>query len=127
MVGFKYRLCDLLVFISKSKHEDAKEVYNKIFLYSLNELYMNGLHYKIIPYEYRREPKGFLIEKTTEDKLHAYFETYKDLYNKYQGMPFTYGEFIELLMFIYCQNNLEKKDFVYLDMNDWGIIDTKIK
>lgn len=118
------KLCSLLEFFAKDNNMDVRKIYNEVVIFSLNKLYKEGFHYRLIPYDGRREPKGFLLEVDTTKQLKDSFEVYKNLYYLKEHKKLLYAEFIELLMFIYCNNHLEADQFKYTKIN-WGIVDIK--
>lgn len=105
-------VCSFLDYYSMKNNIDRKIFFNDLFKYSLTDIMNNGFKYNIIPYEKRRVPKGFLMEEETYDDIKIY---HKFVSNKLT-QKLHVGEFIELLIYIYCINNIDE------DLNvDWGI------
>lgn len=123
-IRFEYnRLCSFLEYVEKKEDTvDIRIIFDKIFLTSLDHLYKNGFHYEMAEFKGRREPKGFLIKENTTTELKDAFEIFKQMYKKLYNKKLLYAEFIELLLYIYCKNYIDKKDFNYLEI-DWGIKD----
>lgn len=118
------KICDFLELYYKKKGQDPRKVFDEVFNYSLDMLYKEGFHYIIIPYDKRREPKGFLLKEKTKNDLKENFDIYNKLYRKKENKKLLFAEFIELLMFIYCDKKLEKEDYEYINKGiNWGIND----
>jgi len=103
-------ICDFLDFYAGYKGINKFEFYNNLFNYSLKKIPNN------IGYKFRKSPtssygitRSFFLDKKTYNLLHTTYkksqELYKTLYDDYLSM----GNFTELILYIYVNNNLEKK------------------
>lgn len=123
------RLCNFLLFeeVDLKEVDDPKKIYDSVFKYSLD--YINSsddfLKYKIIKYPGRREPKGFLLQDETIENIYKTYEVYKSKMKIKYNRFITVGEFIEFLMFFWCQNNIPTDALNYLDhvsKIEWGFV-----
>lgn len=122
------RLTTFLIYIGRKTIEDERLIFDDICIKSLDFLYMDGFHYKFLDFDGRREPKGFLLENSTFEKLQENFKLYSSINNQINNDKLTIGQFMELLLYIYCQNFLDGYDKEYINRNtEWGIIDIKNK
>ena len=118
------KLCNFISFeeIDFEDVKNARKVYESIFTFSLDYVASSDdfLKYEIIKYSGRREPKGFLMKNETSDRLYKIYDIYKEKMKKKYNVFITFGEFIEFLMFYYCQNNIPKESLDYIN-NVWKI------
>lgn len=116
------KLYTFIELYAKENNLNVKTIFNSIFIYSLDHIVNNGFKYTVIPYNKRREPKGFLISNDTYTKMKDYYEVYKLLYLKLNKSKLYYAEFIELLMYVYCINNFDEKFIDYINTKiNWHI------
>lgn len=118
------KLCAFLELYAKGIGIDSKRIYDEIFRYSIDELLIRGFHYRFVFYPGRREPKGFLIDPQTLDKIEDSFPRYSAISYKLERKKILVAEFYELLLYIYAMNKLEEQHLKYLNETleiDWGI------
>lgn len=115
------KVCSFLEFYANTLNINSKEIYDTVFLFSLDKLYNEGLHYEINNEE-RREPKGFRVTPDTKKTVYEYYDKYKDLYKLHTKKKLVVADFIQILLYIYCLD-LKGDSKKYLeDMNiNWGI------
>jgi len=103
-------ICDFLDFYAGYKGKSKFEFYNNLFDYSLGKLSSD------IGYKFRKFPpssygitRSFFLNKKTYNLLHTTYkksqELYKTIYDDYLSM----GNFTELILYIYINDNIEKK------------------
>lgn len=115
------RLCDFLIFNEKKEDREIRKMHDSIFNYSLD--YINDSEnykkYEILRYRGRREPKGFLLEEKTIERLEKEYNKFSENLKLKYNMQITLGEFTEFLIFIWCRRELPKEVFEFLQI-DWG-------
>lgn len=115
------KVCSYLEFIAKKREIDTHVFFNEVFLYSMKSLIEKGLNYSIEEYKPRRIVKGFILNKETSDKLDDLFSAYNKIFSMTCGRKIFFGEFIELMIYIYSMECLRKSDIDVLETIDWGI------
>ena len=114
-------ICDFLDFYSGYKRKNKFEFYNDLFNYSLKKI-SNDVGYK-----FKKSPeiiygitRSFFLDKKTYDLLHVRYDKsqqlYKTLYDDYLSL----GNFTELILYIYINDNIERK-ILNLFKFDFGI------
>lgn len=128
MIRLRKEYCNLCIFLDFFANEQGRsslKIYDEITNYSLDKLFFDGFHYEYTGnYTGQREPKGLLLSKGTQEKFKKEYEIYAQMYERKFHKKITSGIFMELLIFIYCMNNFEKKHKDYIDM-DWGFVDLR--
>ena len=123
-----HKICDFLLFLCNSDEEVQKrKMFNEIFRFSLDYLLDKKDKIEIEKFKGRREPKGFLLEDKTIETLEKEYKVYKDHFKK-ESLVLSKGEFYELMLYIYCKNNLKDYEKFFLDSaieNKWGYIELK--
>ena len=101
---------DFLDFYAGYKGINKFEFYNNLFNYSLKKI-PKGIGYKFrkTPAEGYGITRSFFLNKKTYNLLHTTYkksqELYRTLYDDYLSM----GNFTELILYIYINDNIEKK------------------
>lgn len=108
-------ICLYLEFYANKMQLDKKKIFDEVFTYSISYLLENGFKYKIEDYPKRRTPKGFLVKEVTLENLNKYYEFYKEVLINKECKRFYFCEFIELLIYIYCMNHLDKNELKLID------------
>lgn len=122
-------LCDFIIFINKNKERKEKKIIDSVINEGLdilvkNKKCNNSDNIQIMRKYYDREPKGFLIEENTMNRLKRQYEKYKLLYREKHDITINLGIFYEMIIYIWCVNNFTEEDFKYIDnnyiKNEWG-------
>lgn len=119
-------LCSFLNYKASIENKETKVFYNELIEFSLKYIEENGFNFEITKYNGRREPKGFLLKDKTFKYMKDSFSKYEKIYLNNRNRKIVFGDFLEVLLFIYCQNKLDKRDKEFLNYN-WGIEEIKCK
>jgi len=103
-------ICDFLDFYSGYKEKNKFEFYNDLFNFSLKKISSDiGYKFKKSPASEYGITRSFFLNKKTYNLLHTTYkksqELYKTIYDDYLSM----GNFTELILYIYINDNIEKK------------------
>ena len=103
-------ICDFLDFYSGYKGKNKFEFYNDLFNYSLKKISGDiGYKFKKSPISSYGITRSFFLDKKTYNLLHVIYkrsqELYKTLYDDYLSL----GNFVDLILYIYITDNIEKK------------------
>jgi hypothetical protein len=114
-------LCDFLDFYAGYKEKNKFEFYNDLFNYSLNKVSGDiGYKFKKPSVRVCGITRSFFLNKKTYDLLNTTYnksqKLYKSLYNDYLSL----GNFTELILYIYINDNIDKK-ILNLFKFDFGI------
>lgn len=114
------RLCNFLSYqFNEDNNINSRILFDDILSGALGILEKGNIdNIEMKNYRGRRYPKGFLLHEKTIEKLDNEYKHLKDYFLR-QDINLSVGEFYELLIYIYCLNNLEKKVFKILDI-EWG-------
>lgn len=115
-----FNVCDYLEFLASKKGLDSRQFISEVFKYSLDTITEKGFTYKIEKYEPRRIPKGFTIASSVSEDFDISYDFYKNVYQKKFGTKLYTAEFTELLLYIYCTNNLSNTEIESIEV-EWGI------
>lgn len=113
-------ICLYLEFYASKIQIDKKKIFDEVFNFSINHISENGFKYNISAYDKKRTPKGFLIDNNTSNDLDKYYDFYREILFKKEYKKLYFAEFVELLIYIYCVNHLEKSELKLLE-NKFGI------
>lgn len=114
------KVCEFIEFLATKKNISTKILFNDIFEYSLDSLARKGFNYDFKDLCQKRIPKGFSISKNTSEVFDQSYQYFKFLLkNKHDKTLYT-AEFTELILYIYCVDNLTEGEMSQLDI-DWAI------
>jgi hypothetical protein len=114
-------LCDFLDFYAGYKERNKFKFYNDLFNYSLSKI-SGDISYKFKKPSVRVYgiTRSFFLNKKTYELLNTIYnksqKLYKSLYNDYLSL----GNFTELILYIYINDNIDKK-ILNLFKFDFGI------
>lgn len=119
-------VCAYLEFKSKKINISNHELYNSIFNFSIDYLNTNSNNQYIIEkYDKKRNVKGFMIKKETQDRFNDLFDKMKEVLVKDTDEEIYIGELVEFIIYIYCfkSKNFSNNDFAMVGEINWGIMD----
>lgn len=115
-----FKVLTYLEFQADKQGVERHAYINNVVRFSLDFLVENGIRYEIEEYEPMRKGKGFFLKKET---FNLFDERYKLVSNYYLSKylkKLLVAEFMELIIYIYCINQLTEDELKLIDIN-WGI------
>jgi len=103
-------ICDFLDFYAGYKGKSKFEFYNDLFNYSLKKISGDiGYKFKKSPVSDYGITRSFFLNKKTYNLLHSTCKKSQELYKKLYDDYLSMGNFTELILYIYINDNIEKK------------------
>lgn len=112
--------CNYLDFIASKRDIDKREFMSHVFDYSLEKLSKKFYAFNFNSKKVMRIPKGFSISPEVQDKFNKLYNSYNQYYLDKLDKNLYTAEFTELLIYIFCHDNLSPDDITHIDIN-WGI------
>lgn len=114
------KLCSFLEFKAQSLSMERAAFYDELFRFSLDYLRENGFTYFIRQYGKVRTAKGISLSVLVSDDLDASYNFFYVFYRKKYKRKLHFGEFVELILYIYAMNKLTDSERNLFDI-DYGI------
>lgn len=114
------KVCSLLEFIAEKRNIERYLFFDDLFNYSIDYIYKNGFLYEFNEYEPKRTNKGFLLRDETLQAFEECHNFIKNIYRTKKYKKLLKAEFVELIIYIFCMNNLKSEELALIDI-DWGI------
>lgn len=119
-VGFEYiKLSEYLVFFATKQGMNRHFIFDSIFIYSLNkiqhQIVANDFNYTFSSIETAREPKGLLLQKSTNILFESVYDSLK-----HANVDILIAQLVELVLFIYCEDHFQEHDKNAVAMH-WSI------
>jgi hypothetical protein len=103
-------LCDFLDFYAGYKGKNKFEFYNSLFNYSLKKIDGDvGYRFKKSPESGYGITRSFFFNKKIYNLLHSSYKKSQKLYRKLYDDYLSMGNFTELILYIYINDNIENK------------------
>lgn len=121
-------LADFIIFLGRNKDSEIRKIWNYVLGSGLDIFIeynkKNTDLIQVIKYHGDREPRGFLLQVDTIEKIENEYKKYKPIYRNKYDILLSRGVFYEMLIYLWCMENFTEDDFEYVNKKylkgQWG-------